>query len=128
MNDDLREVMEAKKVLIVEDEEDICKHMKRRIETHGWRVFVSSDCNTAIEIFKKERPQACLIDINMPAGPDGIEILKKIKAIDKTVKCIMITCVDDRDKLLEAKAEGANGYFVKPLDSDKFNDIIKRIS
>ncbi len=116
-----------KKVLIVEDEKDICKYMKRILEHEGWQAFAALDGEQALRIFAKERPQACLIDIHMPSGIDGMEILSRIKTIDKAAKCIMITCVDDTDKGQEAEELGADGYFIKPLDTDKIHQLIEKL-
>src|SRR4030042_4991433 len=116
--------MVKKKVLIVDDEAEICDAMKEILERKGCEVIAVVDTAEAWEIFKKERPQSCIIDIHMPYSPfDGVELLRKIREIDKEVKCFMLTCVEESKRGAETKALGVSGYFEKPLDGAQFDDL-----
>ena len=116
-----------KKVLILEDEPDTSRHMKQILEMKGWQVLVALNGEQAWEVFEKEKPQACLIDVHMPSGMDGLEVLRRIKESDKTVRCVMITCVDDDKEILKAEQLGADKYVVKPLDVEQLRWIMEYI-
>ena len=120
--------MAKKKVLIVDDEEDICEAMKEILERKGCEVIAVLDTAEALEIFKKEKPQSCIIDIHMPYSPfDGVELLRKIREINKDVQCVMLTCVEEAKRGDEVKALGVEAYFEKPLDSGQFDELIEKV-
>jgi len=117
------------KLLIVDDEEGIVDFIKKIYSRKGFITYGATDGITAVEIFQKERPQINLIDIHMPFSPiDGIETLKRIKAIDEDALCIMITRITEKDKFIEAMSLGAAGYILKPLDMEELDRAISEIS
>lgn len=120
--------MERNSVLIVDDEENICILLKDVFERSGYQVYTAMSGQDALELFKKHKPNACIIDIHMPFSEfDGIELLKKVKAIDKNTACIMITRIDDPDKINEAASLGANEYLVKPVRMEKLKELADQL-
>jgi len=114
------------KLLVVDDEEGIVDFIKRIYTRKGFITFGATDGITAVEIFKKERPQVNLIDIHMPFSPiDGVETLRRIKEIDKQAICIMVTRITEKDKVEQSKQFGASAYILKPL---ALEDLDKAIS
>ncbi len=77
----------------------------------------ATDGEEALEILKKINPDIILLDINMPEL-NGIEILRKIKAMDKSQKVIMLTLHNEREYVVETINLGANGYILKSKESD----------
>jgi len=121
--------MAKKKILIVDDEEDISFSLKEIIENKGCEVFATVKNEDAWEIFQKERPEVCLLDIHMPfSGFDGIELLRRIRAIDKNVKCLFLTRIEDNETKETARALGVNEYFEKPLDGEEFDKLIEYVT
>ncbi len=121
--------MSKKKILIVDDEEDISYSLKEIIESQGCEVFATVKNEEAWEIFNKERPQVCLLDIHMPFSEfDGIELLRRIRSVDKNVICLFLTRIEDDETKETAKALGVNDYFEKPLDGDAFDKLIEYVS
>lgn len=113
------------KMLVVDDEEDILIETKDIFEKKGFIVFTAPDADCALDIFRKERPQICLLDIHMPKSRlDGIGVLDEIRRIDKKSYCIMLTRITDKDKVENAKRLGANRYVLKPLD---YSELLKLI-
>lgn len=102
------------KILIVDDEVDVCKFAKSFFESRGLAVFSALSGREALEIFTKERPGIVLIDVKME-GMDGVTLLKKIKKIDKNAETIMVSAIEDMDVIEEAKRQGARDYITKPL-------------
>lgn len=106
------------KILAVDDEQDILLIIKTALEDEGYSVFTSTEGGTAIELAKKEKPQAILLDIRMPEM-NGFEVLKKLHDDDTTtnIPIIMLTGEADKDTLMKALNEGVNYYIVKPFDT-----------
>lgn len=120
--------MENKKVLIVDDEENICIFFKDIFERSGFTVYTAISGQDAMAIFKENKPQICIIDIHMPFSEfDGIEVLRRVKAIDKTTFCAMITRIDDPDKIAEAASLGAEQYLVKPTRIEKIKELVEKL-
>ena len=114
------------KLLVVDDEEGIVDFVKRIYSRKGFITFGATDGVTAVEIFRKERPQVNLIDIHMPFSPiDGVETLRRIKEIDKEAICIMVTRITEKDKVEQSRQFGAAAYILKPLGLE---DLDKAIS
>ncbi len=102
------------KILVVDDEIDVCDFVKNFFEERNFQVFTALNGNEALRIVRREKPHIILLDIRM-REMDGIETLKKIRAVDKDVKVIMVTAVADEDKMEAARELGASEYMTKPL-------------
>lgn len=64
----------------------------------------------------------------MPYSPiDGIEVLKRIKDIDKNANCVMITCIDDKQAIVRSKELGALHYIPKPFETEEVNKCIDEV-
>ena len=103
-----------KKILVVDDEIDVCDFVKSFFEERDFQVFTALSGNEAMRILRKESPHIILLDIRMK-GIDGIETLSRIRQLDKKVKVIMVTAVEDQDKMEAARKLGASEYITKPL-------------
>lgn len=117
--------MDKLKLLVVDDEEGIVDWLKRAYLEKGFDTFGTTDGVKAVEIYSKERPEITLIDIHMPFSPiDGIETLKRIKDIDKNAVCIMVTRIDQKDKIKAAKDLGALHYIPKPFTMSELDEAV----
>jgi len=117
--------MDKLKLLVVDDEAGIVDWVTTTYAERGFLTFGATDGIKAVEIFEKERPHIVLVDVHMPySAIDGIETLKRIKNIDKNAICIMVTRIDDKDKVEEARRLGALHYIPKPLTLDELNDAV----
>lgn len=120
--------MNQLKLLIVDDEPAIVELTKRYYEKRDFLTFGATDGVAAVEIFQKERPEVNLIDIHMPFSTiDGIEVLKRIKDIDKNANCIMATRIHDEDSIQRAKEMGAKYYIIKPFEAEALDKCIEEI-
>lgn len=106
-----------KKILIVDDQEEIRRLVKATLKISQWSV-ITSDCGLdAVEKAKKERPDVIMMDISMPGDMDGLEATRTIKADPSTRSCVVIMLTSkgaDEDMALGYQA-GADDYFVKPF-------------
>ena len=121
--------MSKKKVLIVDDEEGICDFMKDMFERKSCQAFISLDTEEALDIFKREKPHVCIIDVHMPFSKfDGVELLRKIREIDKEAKCVIISRIDDSNKVEEAKSLGVYKYIFKPSSPEEIEKLVEELS
>lgn len=111
------------KLLVVDDEKDVCNFVKNFFGLRGFEVFTALNGEEALRIVEKEDPCIVLQDIRMP-GIDGIETLRRMKERRPNNKVIMVTCVDDIERVQEAKRLGADGYITKPLI---LNELVKAV-
>jgi len=114
-----------RKLLVVDDEHDICDFVKNFFKERGYDVLTAMNGDDALVLFKRERPQLTLLDVKMK-GMDGIAVLKHIKDIDKAAKVIMVTALDDQDKIAEACRLGACEYITKPLALDHLEQAVEK--
>jgi DNA-binding response OmpR family regulator len=111
------------KILVVDDESDICDFMKTFFKERGFHVFTALNAEDAISITKEEHPDLVLLDIRMK-GMDGIAALRHIKEFNKSAKIIMVTAMDDQEKMSEAYRLGAVDYITKPLALDHLEEAV----
>ena len=111
------------KILVVDDEIDVCDFVKSFFEERNFRTFTALNGSDAVRLLKKEKPNVILLDIKM-RGMDGIETLKKIREVDKDVKVIMVTAVEDQDSMEKACKLGACEYITKPLVLGELASIV----
>ena len=113
------------KILTIDDEAEFTSIIQNYFGMRGFEVFISARGDEGLQIFRREKPQVCLIDLKMP-GLHGDEVLREILLEAPKTKCIMITASEGqskvRDKLIEM---GAYACFDKPLSSLK--DLERKI-
>ena len=102
------------KLLIVDDEIEICEFLKSFFEDRDYKVATANSGTQALEKVATFHPEVVLLDIQMP-GMDGLQTLKKIKETYPRVKVIMVTAVETQEKIEEAMRLGADNYITKPL-------------
>lgn len=110
--------MDKKKVLIVDDQNGIRVLLMEVFTSEGYTTFQASNGKLALEIVRNESPDLVLLDIKIP-GMDGLEILKHVKTIDRSIKVIMMTAYGELDMIKEATDLGAVMHFTKPFDIDE---------
>lgn len=113
-----------KKILIVDDEKDTCSILEKALAKEGYRAFSALSGQSALDKLKKMRPDLVLLDIRMPKM-DGIEVLKRIKRIDKSIAVVMITAYGALDTVQWAKKYRAYDYVSKPFDMDFIKAVIR---
>ena len=102
------------KILIVDDEENICELVRLYIEKEGFDAIIANDGQEAVAKFNKEKPDLILLDIMLPIK-DGWQVCREIRAQSK-VPIIMLTAKGETfDKVLGLEL-GADDYVVKPFE------------
>ncbi|MBP3039095.1 response regulator [Bacillaceae bacterium Marseille-Q3522] len=113
------------KVLIVDDQFGIRILLNEVLQKEGYETHQAANGLQALEIVKKHSPNLVLLDMKIP-GMDGIEILKRMKVIDKDIQVIIMTAYGELDMIKEAKELGALTHFAKPFDIDDIRAAVKK--
>jgi len=107
-----------RKVLIVDDEPDICDCLESFFSMQGFSASSALTGERALSLLKQDHNNAIdvvLLDIALP-GVSGIEVLRKIRELKHKAKVIMVTALDRDDLRETANSFGADDYITKPFD------------
>ena len=116
------------KLLVVDDEEEICDFLRSFFEERNFKVSTALSGEEALKKMETEQPDVCLLDIKMP-GLDGIQVLKEVKRRFPRIKVIMVTAIETTEKIEEAVRMGADNYITKPLSLEYLEkDVHQKIS
>jgi CheY-like chemotaxis protein len=127
--DGSRQGMEIRKVLLVEDEQDIRKVAQISLQFRGgWTVVVASDGMDALAVAAAERPDVILLDCMMPRM-DGYEACRQLKLDPQLqhIPVIFLTAKSQESEIRKGLQLGAVGYLVKPFNPMSLADEIKAI-
>lgn len=117
------------KVAIVEDIDDIRKGLAMIINssdsTECKHTF--SDAEKAFEVLSVQPVDVVLVDINLPGGINGIELVQKLKPLHESMQFMMCTVYEDTDLVFKALKVGATGYMLKKTESAKMLEAINEI-
>lgn len=105
---------EITKILIIDDEVDICEMLKEFFGARGYQVMYALTGQGGLDAFNIERPQIVMLDLYL-GDIYGLEVLKKIKAIDRSSVVIIITGSGSKEDEKRAKELGADFYIDKPF-------------
>ena len=114
--------MDSKKILIVDDDENICELLRLYLEKDGFTTLVANDGGAALHSVQINNPDLVLLDIMMPVL-DGWQVCREIRK-NSNVPIIMLTAKGETfDKVLGLEL-GADDYITKPFDS---KEVVARI-
>ncbi|MCK5812327.1 MAG: response regulator transcription factor [Clostridiales bacterium] len=115
----------VKKILVVDDDKNICELVKLYLEKEGYQVFLAYDGIEGYDKFRDLAPDLMILDIMLP-GADGWEVCRKIKK-DSDVSIIMLSAKGETfDKVLGLEL-GADDYIVKPFEPKELVARVKAI-
>ena len=110
---------EAKRVLVVEDDESIVDLLTIHLEDMGFRVISTDDGEHGLGLALAEKPDLIILDIMLP-GMDGMEICKRVRRVDRVTPIMMLTSrSEELDKVLGLEL-GADEYITKPFSIREF--------
>jgi DNA-binding response OmpR family regulator len=119
-------IMEKRKILIVDDDPDLRRGLNLRLRANQYDTVNATDGFSAMTMAQKERPDLIILDIGLPAG-DGFVVLDRLQKAGalSAIPVIVLTARDpqgSRDRLLKA---GATAFFQKPADNDELLNAIR---
>jgi CheY-like chemotaxis protein len=120
-------------VLLVEDDPGDVLLIREAFEDHKLNntLLVANDGVEALELLRNpdtERPDLVLLDLNLPRK-DGREVLREIKDDDalRSIPVVVLTTSDAEEDILRSYDLHANAYVTKPVDFDRFIDVVRQI-
>ena len=111
------------RVLLVDDEEDFLKTLAERLQTRGLKVSTATSGDNALASIEGQEYDLIVLDLAMP-GFDGIETLKRIKALQPDAEIIMLSGQGSIRTSIEAMKLGACDFLQKPVD---INELMSKI-
>lgn len=113
-----------KRVLLVDDDEDILETTQIILEEHGYRVFVARDGAQALVSAERDRPDLIVLDVIMPRR-SGFSVLERLRRIpNRSLRVIVVTGNDEPRHREFACSHGADDFVAKPFDVD---DLVMRV-
>lgn len=116
-----------KKVLVIDDTLGIRKFLKITLENYNYSVIESDEGLDGFEKFETEKPDIVILDLGLP-DIDGLDVLRKIREINKETPVIILTVRSEESSVKSAYEIGANAYITKPFQIDQVIDILEEMS
>jgi DNA-binding response OmpR family regulator len=118
--------MEKSKILIVDDDPDLRRALKIRLQANHYETVQASDGYSAISVAQKEQPNLIILDLGLPAG-DGYVVLERLQNSDtlSSIPVIVLTARDPQSDEQKTLRAGATSFFQKPADNNELLDVIR---
>jgi two-component system response regulator AtoC len=115
---------EATNILLVDDEPGMLRYIRTLLEVDEYKVETASTGEEALQRVEKGlEPDMVLLDVLMP-GIDGLETLEQLRQMRPGVKVVMLSCVSDTRKVVQAMRLGAQDYLTKPFQKAELDAVI----
>jgi DNA-binding response OmpR family regulator len=117
----------VKKVLVIDDEEDLTFFLKSNLEMRGeYEVFTAYDGQEGLVAANRHKPDLVILDVMMPKM-DGFQVLERLKQQEETlnIPVIMLTAKAKSDDIDRGLTSGADFYLPKPFTIDNLTDFIE---
>ena len=119
----------AKRILVVDDSAAVRQSVSYVLDQAGYEIVQAVDGADALTKLDGSTFHLVITDVNMP-NMDGITLTGKIRAHDtyKLVPVVVLTTESQNDKMSAGKEAGATGWIVKPFNSEKLLQVVKRLA
>jgi len=123
---DVRVTTQPIRILVVDDEPDICEYMTLLLSQNGFSVTALTNPLDVIETLRNEQFHIVILDLMMPKL-NGIEVLDQIRKIDDDIAIVIFTGYPSVDTAVQSLKHKVSDYIKKPFDVDEFNETIEKI-
>ena len=111
-------------ILLVDDEPGMLRYIRTLLEVDDYKVETASTGEEALaRVQKGLEPDLVLLDVLMP-GIDGLETLEQLRQVKPGLKVVMLSCVNDTRKVVQAMRLGAHDYLTKPFQKAELDAVI----
>lgn len=118
--------MSAPNILLVDDEPSVLRYTKTLLEIENYHVETAGSGEEALQrMTRGPAPSLIVLDMVMP-GMDGLQTLENCKKLHPEQKVVMISCVNDTNRVVQAIKMGASDYVTKPFLSHQFQGAIRK--
>jgi DNA-binding NtrC family response regulator len=115
----------SERILVVDDEENVLVLFKRVLAKEGYKVECASSGYEALEKLEDDTFDLVLTDLKMD-GLDGIDLVRKSKALNPAVPFVMITAYGTIQAAMTAGKEGVENFLIKPIDIEELKSAVKK--
>jgi two-component system, response regulator RegA len=116
----------ARSLLIVEDDDRLRERLARALRERGYETREAADYEAAIQAAREDSPEYLLVDLRIPGGGSGLDIVREVKAIDASTVVVVLTGYGSIATAVEAVRRGAAEYLTKPADADQIAAAFNR--
>lgn len=118
--------MDRKKILVVDDEEDLCEILQFNLESEGYAVDIANSAEQALKIISAEH-QLILLDVMME-GMSGFKMAEKVrKELNMITPIIFLTAKDTENDMLTGFSIGGDDYIAKPFSIKEVSARVKAV-
>ena len=118
--------MANEKILVVDDDTNICELLRLYLTKEGYQVTVANDGEEGLEKFNQVKPDMVLLDVMMPKM-DGIQVLEKLRQEGVKTPIMMLTAKGQKSDRITGFNAGADDYLPKPFDPDELLSRVRAI-
>lgn len=117
-----------KQILVVDDSESIREVLVFSLQSAGYEVLAAGDGKEALQYFDGRSIDLLLTDFHMP-NMGGLELISCVRQIDqyRFMPILVLTTETQVDLVREAKKSGATGWMVKPFNTDKLVQTLRKV-
>ena len=112
------------RILIVEDEPQLARHIRAALNRHGHAATVEADGLRGLQVAVRDQPDLVLLDINLPSM-DGFEVLARLRQAQCAAMVLMLTARGEVSDRIKGLKSGADDYLAKPFAID---ELIARVA
>jgi len=111
------------KLLLIDDEADVQYSFRRIFDSPDLQLFTASSGEEGVQLIQRIKPDLVISDIRM-AGINGLETLRRIRALDPRLPVILMTAYGTTQTAIEAMKLGAYDYLLKPFDVPRLKELV----
>ena len=120
------DILKELKVMYIEDNDNTRTSIERFLKRRFGKVFLAENAEKGLQLFNQFNPDIAIVDILLP-GMGGLEMIKKIRETNASCKFLITSTVSEAATILEAVDLDIENYIVKPIDTDVFEEKLRRI-
>ena len=119
-------IAERTRVVIADDDSTVLALVRTALANFGMECFTAADGPSALDMIRRHRPNAAVLDVNMP-GMDGYEVLSAVRAEEIPVRVLLLTARQQESDVIRGFTLGADDYVVKPFSPMELVARMKRL-
>jgi len=120
-------LLKTKSVLFVEDEIEVLENISKVLSGFFDKFYTAKDGVEAWDMYRSHPVDIALVDIELPKL-NGLELIRRIRAVDKDIPIVVISAYTKTDYLLESVELRLDKYIIKPLTSKKIHGILTKLN
>lgn len=112
------------RILVVDDEQDICDYLKLVLNKEGYEVTTCTDPTQVIDLLKQSDYHLVVLDMQMPVR-NGTQVLEDIRKIDTDIAVVVATAFPNVDTAVASLRAQASNYVRKPFETSEFLSVVR---